>query len=337
MHPGSFLTAFVWGVLPMVVLLAIVYWVDRYEKEPLKLIAVALLMGAIVAPLIAVLIEDAANIRSSAFVSSTIPFSQLTPWTPILEEAIRGLAILVVFFIVRYEIDDPLDGVVYGAVVGIGFGMAALFWAIIQTPNFGQSITPELPGIMVAGFNHVFYGAVIGLIVATARRSGVGAVVVATVVGIAVAAGFHLLHDYLPKWLATSNAAPGKLSGAISDLPNLLGLAALVGIIVWALGREKVLIGEELQDEVASGVVTAEEYNTVTNSFRRFGALSRNMGGGKWRLQRRLYVLEVELAFRKRMQRTEGARAQKFQDENAYRQQIAETRSRLEGTKEVAS
>ena len=61
------------------------------------------------------------------------------------------------------------------------------------------------------------------------------------------------------------------------------------------------------------------------------------MGGGKWRLQRRLYVLEVELAFRKRMQRTERARAQKFQDENAYRQQIAETRSRLEGTKEVAS
>ena len=99
MHPGSFLTAFVWGVLPMVVLLAIVYWVDRYEKEPLKLIAVALLMGAIVAPLIAVLIEDAANIRSSAFVSSTIPFSQLTPWTPILEEAIRGLAILVVFWV----------------------------------------------------------------------------------------------------------------------------------------------------------------------------------------------------------------------------------------------
>src|SRR5438552_5042719 len=171
MEPGSFLTAFVWGVIPMLVLLAIVYFVDRYEKEPLKLLAVALVMGAIIAPLVAVLIEDGLNIRSSAFVSSTIPFTQLTPWTPIIEEVVRGLAILAVFFIVRYEIDDLLDGVVYGAVVGIGFGLAADFWAILQAPNLGQSITPALPGIMVAGFNHVFYGAVIGLVVATARRS----------------------------------------------------------------------------------------------------------------------------------------------------------------------
>jgi hypothetical protein len=144
------------------------------------------------------------------------------------------------------------------------------------------------------------------------------------------------LHDYLPKWVASGNAAPGRLSGAISDLPNLLGLAGLVGIIVWALGREKVLIGEELQEEVASGVVTPEEYGTVTNSFRRFGAMTRSLGGGKFGLQRRLYVLEVELAFRKRMQRTERARARKFQDENAYRQQIVETRNRLQGAKEVA-
>ena len=34
----------------------------------------------------------------------------------------------------------------------------------------------------------------------------------------------------------------------MSDLPNLLGLAGLVGIIVWALGRERMLIGEELHD-----------------------------------------------------------------------------------------
>jgi RsiW-degrading membrane proteinase PrsW (M82 family) len=335
MEPGSLLTAFVWGAIPMAVLLAIVYFVDRYEKEPLKLLAVALVMGAIIAPLIAVLIEDGLNIRSSAFVSSTVPFSQLTPWTPIIEELVRGLAILAVFFVVRYEIDDLLDGVVYGAVVGIGFGLAADFWAILQAPNLGQSITPALPGIMVAGFNHVFYGAVIGLVLASARRSSTPSVVLAALVGMAFAAGFHLLHDYLPKWLATGNAAPGRLSGAVSDLPNLLGLAGLVGIIVWALSRERVLIGEELHDEVAAGIVTPEDYAAVTNSFRRFGALSRSMGGGKWRLRRRLYVLEVELAFRKRMQRMERVRAENFQSEEAYRQQIVDTRNQLLGAKEV--
>jgi RsiW-degrading membrane proteinase PrsW (M82 family) len=331
MQPGNFLTAFVWGVIPMLILLAIVYFVDRYEKEPLKLLAVALVMGAIIAPLVAVLIEDAVNIRSSAFVSSTIPFTQLTPWTPIIEEVIRGLAILVVFFIVRYEVDDVLDGVVYGAVVGIGFGLAADFWAILQTNSFGQSITPLLPGIMVAGFNHVFYGAVIGLVIATARRAGTANVVLAAIVGMALAAGFHLLHDYLPKWLASGNAAPGQLSGAVSDLPNLLGLAALVGIIVWALGRERVLIGEELHDEVAAGIVTPEDYAAVTHSLRRFGAGTG--GGGSRRLRRRLHMLEVELAFRKRMQRSERSRAQKFRSEEEYRQEIVATRNELQGSR----
>src|SRR5437762_2829025 len=121
MHPGSFVTAFVWGVIPAVVLLLIVYWLDRYEKEPLRLLALAL---------------------------------------------------------------------------------SANFWAIIQTPDLGQSISPQLPGIMVAGFNHVFYGAVIGLFLAAARKGSLGRVLGAAVAGISVAAGFHLLHDYLPKWVS---------------------------------------------------------------------------------------------------------------------------------------
>lgn len=333
MEPGTFLTAFVWGVLPAVVLLAIVYWLDRYEKEPLKLLGVALVFGAILAPLAAVLLEDALDIRSSAFVSTAIPFGQLTAATPILEEVIRGLAILAVFLLVRFEVDDLLDGVVYGAVVGIGFGMAADFWAILQAPNLGQSITPQLPGIMVAGFNHVFYGAVIGLILATARRGTIGRILGAAVVGIAVAAGLHLVHDYLPRWLSSGDAEPGSAAGVISNIPNFFGLVALAVLVVWLLGREKVLVGRELQEEVAAGVVTPDEYATVTNSFRRFGTLSRSLGkGGEWRLRRRLYALEVELAFRKRMQRSERARAARFQDEQAYRQQIVETRNQLEGS-----
>jgi protease PrsW len=338
MEPGSFLTAFVWGVLPAAVLLAIVYWLDRYEKEPLRLLAIALLFGAILAPLVAVLLEDALDVRSSAFVSTAIPFGQLTAVTPILEEVIRGLAILVVFFLVRYEVDDLLDGMVYGAVVGIGFGMAANFWAILQAPNFGQSITPQLPGIMVAGFNHVFYGAVIGVIIATARRGTLARLAGAAVVGVAVAAGLHLVHDYLPKWLSSGNAQPGSAAGVISNIPNFFGLVGLAVLVVWLLGREKVLVGRELQEEVAAGVVTRDEYATVTNSFKRFRRLLSSLGkGDQWRLRRRLYTLEVELAFRKHMQRSERTRAAKFQDEAAYRQQIVETRNELQGAgKEVA-
>jgi protease PrsW len=339
MEPGNLGTALVWGVLPALVLLAVIYWLDRFEKEPLRLLAIALLAGAIVAPFLAVVLEDLLGIRSSAFVQTTVPRAVLTPATPILEEVIRGLAILAVFFLVRHEIDDLLDGLVYGAVVGVGFGLAANFWAILQTdplPGTQPSITPLLPGIMVAGFNHVFYGGVIGTTIAAARRREVGAVMGAAALGIAIASGFHLLHDYVPAWVAGDAAdTGGGLRGLIAGIPNILGLVAIGVLATWLLGREKVLVGRELREEVTSGVVSQDDYLTVTNGFRRFGTLLRSLGkGDEWRTRRRLYVLEVELAFRKAMTRRRDPRAAKFEDEETYRRRIAETRARLQGTKQ---
>ena len=334
MH-GSLVTAILWSLIPAVILLAVIYYLDRYEKEPVRLIAIALGAGAIVAPLATAWIEKAFGVPNSVAAQAFVVPGLQNANQAIIEELVRGAVLLGVFFLVRYELDDLLDGLVYGGVVGVGFGLAANFWAIWTTPPIGNVSSHTLASTVVASFNWVFYAGVIGLCLAAARRAGLGRVIGMAVLGTGIAMGFHLLHDYIPSWLAPdpNNVQTSGFTKFLSDLPNVLGLVALAVIAVWATGREKVLVGRELHEEVASGTVTADEYNAIVSPFRRFSALAGALGKGlsTWRLQRRLYVLEVELAFRKHHDKSDRTTPAQLLSPDEYRRKIAETRQALRG------
>lgn len=335
MEPGTFWTAFVWAVVPALILLGAIWWTDRYEKEPLRLIGIALLFGAVLAPVIAYAIEKGLDISTSFTAQTLVPETQLGVGLPLVEEIVRGAAILVVFLLVRFEIDDLLDGIVYGGIVGVGFGAAANFVSIWSTPSLGGDATPSLYTSMITGLNHVFYGAVIGLALAAVRKNNLQVIGGAALVGIAVAFFFHVLHDYLPWWASSSGGSVESDFGSrlLTQIPNYLGVFVLGLIALWTIGREKVIIASELRDEVKSGVVTPDDFANVTNSFRRTQTLWTallNRGEWVWRMRRRLYGLEAELAFRKYHKREEtSAQSRAFQGEDAYREQIRELRKEL--------
>jgi RsiW-degrading membrane proteinase PrsW (M82 family) len=327
-------TALAWSVIPALVLFAIVWWVDRYEKEPLRLLAVGIGLGAVAAPATAALFEWAVGIRSSLYASDVVPRSQLTVWTPVIEEICRGLAILAVVLLARAEIDDLLDGLVYGATVGIGFALAAQFVSIVRTDAASGDRVPSLYTATIASANHVFYGAVIGVAVALARRQALDRLLAALAAGVAVAAGIHVLHDYAPWWAAASDGGSATATRLAQYLPNALGLLALAVLMAWALAREKLVIERELRDETTAGVVTVPEYDAATNGFRRTANLVSMLltRGPTAAIElRRLYALEVELAFRKHHRRTAKARGRRLLDEDVYRRRIADTRRRLTG------
>lgn len=334
MEPGSFWTALIWAIVPMLLLLAAIWWVDRYEKEPLRLLGLALVFGGVLAPAITYALDRAFDIATSLSSQQIVPEPSLGVGTPLVEEVVRGLAILAVFLLVRFEIDDLLDGLVYGGIVGLGFGAAANFVGIWNTPSLGSDTDSSLYTSLISQLNHVFYGAVIGLALAAARRREFPILLGALAAGIAVAFAFHVLHDYIPSWTATdaTNLESGWASKVLSHVPNYLGLVALGLIAVWTLGRQKLIVGRNLQDEVKSGVVTSSDYATVTNSFRRsyaqWNALLRG-GDREYGLRRKLYSTEVELAFRKFHRAEDKGDSRLYLDEGDYREQIRETRKKL--------
>ena len=337
MH-GSLLTAILWSVIPAIILLAGIYYLDRIEKEPVKLIAIALGAGAIVAPLLTVAVEKIFDVPNTLAKSQAVIVPAFaSAGEAIIVSIVLGVVMLGVFFIVRYEIDDLLDGLVYGGIVGVGFGLAANFWTVWTTPDvLGGLSNHSLFSTVIASFNWVFYGGVIGLFLASARRGSIGRVIAMAVAGIALMAGFYLIHEFLPSWVAADddNLTSSGLASFLNDLPNIFGLIALAAIAVWTTGREKLIVARELQDEVASGVVTADEYKAITNPGRRFGALASAMGKGMatWKLHRRLYALEVELAFRKHHDKSDRTTPAQLETPEEYRRRIQETRAALGAT-----
>jgi RsiW-degrading membrane proteinase PrsW (M82 family) len=331
-HPGTLGSAMVFAVLPALALLALIYWLDRYEKEPGRLLGIALLFGAVAAPLVAFLVEKAAGVPTSLAVQTVVSRSRLSPWTPLIQELATGAAVLGAVLVVRYEIDDLLDGFVYGSVVGVGFGLAANFMAILTTHAIGGGGSVSLTTTMLGGLNFVLYGAVIGVIVGAARRAGTGALLGAALAGSAVAYGLQIVHDYLPWWVSAGagNASGSAAAGAIAEIPTYLGIAALAVLVPWTQQREGRIVGRQLHDEVGRSV-TAEEYDIVTNPLKRWAVMFRALytGGNDFGLRRRLYSQAVELAFRKHHRATDRTAGGGLVEEDVYRRRLAETRAQL--------
>jgi RsiW-degrading membrane proteinase PrsW (M82 family) len=332
--PGHFWTAFLFAVVPFLILLGGLWWIDRYEKEPARLLVLGLVFGAVVAPLVAYGIEEGLDLTTSFSSQLIVPKFQLGVGTPLVEELVRAASILIVFLLVRSEIDDILDGIIYGGVVGVGFGAAANFVSIWKTPALDDAHA-SLYAAIVTGLNHVFYGALIGLALALVRKRRSPFVAAAVVVGAALAFGFHVLHDYLP-WLgaaSTSSVQSGFGREFLTQLPNYFGVFILGLIAIWASGRERLIVARALADEIANGTVTANDYHQLVSPLRRAQTLALDFlwrGERVWRLRRRLYATEVELAFRKyhRGDR-EQTQSRAYGDEGDYRTQIRDLRTEL--------
>ena len=104
-------------------LFLLIYFLDLYEREPLSVALAAFLWGAFAATALAL---DAggwdqvlAQVAGADFAARWAP--ALT--APVIEEFLKGAGIVLLYLIVRDEIDDVMDGFVYGALCGLGFAV----------------------------------------------------------------------------------------------------------------------------------------------------------------------------------------------------------------------
>ena len=103
----GFLLSLFLGLLPMLVFAWVVYWLDRYEKEPLALLGGVFLWGAIGAATAAFVINTLFGIGVYLFTSSEAATDLATGSliAPVVEEILKGLAVLTVFLLARSEFE----------------------------------------------------------------------------------------------------------------------------------------------------------------------------------------------------------------------------------------
>jgi RsiW-degrading membrane proteinase PrsW (M82 family) len=96
---------------------------DRYDPEPFWLLAFAFAWGALVAVLVSLFVNSAFGIVVAIGTGSPGLASIMSAVisAPVVEEASKGVGLLVLLIFFRRYFDDILDGVVYGGVIALGF------------------------------------------------------------------------------------------------------------------------------------------------------------------------------------------------------------------------
>jgi hypothetical protein len=259
---------------------------------------------------------------------------------PIVEEIAKAAGVLVIFRLLRAEFHNVRDGIVYGALVGVGFNWfeAALYvaqgYAETGAPPYGLQLGSRyaLLGLGGHAMSTGIFGAFLGIAMQTRRR---WIRILAPIAGCVLAIGAHMVNNALPLVAALAAGAAGK-PPAVSDpldmgfLPafadsSLLELAIflpfllLTALALWRSGvRERSVIREELAGEVGRAVSAGEYAEIVADRVLR----TRRIDPLRPRASAALVNAQHELAFRKRRVRHEGRDPDRDRLALAWREEI---------------
>ncbi len=123
--PVGLLVGMICACLPVPIYVMLLLWIDRYESEPLWMLITAFLWGALVAVLIALVLNTSVMIISAVSTHSAQVGELMggVVSAPIVEESAKAFILLVFFFFKKDEFDGIIDGIVYAGMAGLGFAM----------------------------------------------------------------------------------------------------------------------------------------------------------------------------------------------------------------------
>ena len=321
---GLFLV-FIFGIVPMVVYALILWWFDRYEKEPLGLLVAAFLWGGIPAIAFSLIAQLVLEVPISSFVSPLASdLIGATVVAPVTEEVFKGAALLLLLLFFRKEIDSPLDGIIYGGLVGFGFAAVEnvfYFVGAFTESGLGGLALLTVFRAFLFGLNHALFTGLTGLGLALARTATRWPVKVgAPVVGLLLGMTAHGVHN-------GSVALGAELCWPclITFASDWGGVVVLVGVMIWASVQEQRWITTHLADEVERGTLSQADYAVVGSSIARLVQRANALYGAdfqRWRDLGLYHRLATELAFAKR-------RLAFFPEEKDTEERVVELRKKV--------
>lgn len=292
--------AIFFGFVPAFLFAAFLYWLDRYEKEPLPLLGAVFGWGFIVAAGGAFVINTVLGIGVYLFTGSEAA-TDLTTGSliaPIVEETLKGLAVFIVFLFFRKEFDSILDGMIYAGIAALGFAATENAFYIYDrgyaASGWGGFWFLVFVRVILVGWQHPFYTAFTGIGLAIARMNKNMAVkVLAPLGGLAGAIFTHSFHN------TVASLARGWGGMAASALLDWSGWLAMLIFVIWVIRRESKLLPKHLQEEVVAGRITPAQLRTAASPFGASLASLSALTNGKFKATARFYQVLGELAHKK--------------------------------------
>ncbi|MFG1905539.1 PrsW family intramembrane metalloprotease [Kribbella sp. NPDC048928] len=276
---GGFTWGLVFAFVPVIPVIALYLWLDRYEPEPTRYIVFALCWGAFIATLAAIFINTEVSHRlaetgvggdrSAVFVA------------PPVEEFAKGSVILLLALVRRKEFDGIIDGLVYAGMVGVGFAFTEnilYYGRVFNTLSEEAGSDAGLRGAfalfivrgVISPFAHPLFTSftAIGIGIAIRHRSTVVRFL-APVVGYLAAVAAHA------SWNASASWAGG---GGFILAYLCLMVPLFICLVVFALvmrSREGQMIASRLYDYVRFGWLVPQDVPLIA-TLRGRKALRQN-------------------------------------------------------------
>jgi RsiW-degrading membrane proteinase PrsW (M82 family) len=359
LEPGSagvFAKGLALAAMASLVPIAVLWYLDRRERESRFLFVVAILWGALIATGLALPLNTAIVAAVGQWLSHNPALKEyLGPEAalligaplaaPLVEELVKALGVLALFWLLRAEFDNMRDGLIYGALVGVGFNIVEAPLYVAQGfSEYGVAPWGAQFGARFALFGlggHALFTGIFGAFLGLARQTARAWLRrLAPLVGLALAVLAHTLNNVLPLLVTVALRSAGEelpkpgpptigfvdawLGTSAQNLMVFLPFVVLMLVLVWRSGVwERRVIREELAAEVGD-TVTAAEYAQIERDgmFR-----TRRIERVDPRRSAALVNAQHELAFRKRRVRFDGADPDRDPLVAGWRQEIAELRA----------
>jgi RsiW-degrading membrane proteinase PrsW (M82 family) len=278
LYPTGSLLAITLLTLYAIPFFVFVYRLDLFEREPVTMVAAAFAWGGLAATWLALpgnqaIFGLASKLGSPDFAGRWGPALAAPP----VEETLKILGVVLLVLIARDQFDSPLDGMVYGALVGLGFQVVEDFVYCINAitlsggdgeigPVLGTFVVRALVGL----WSHATYTAIAGYgvgYVASRRDRKLADRLLVAAACFAVAYSAHFIWN---SPLLTD--AFGEGAGIVLGLV-LKGIPVVVLLVVMyrlARRQEATWFRDAVASEVGTDVLLREELDELmTLSSRR--------------------------------------------------------------------
>lgn len=280
LSPGGWALSWLLVLLYAAPVALVVYFLDLYEREPIPLLVASFVWGAVAATTLAAI----ANAGWGIVVARLGGPEFASRWTaaltaPFVEEILKGVGVVLVVLIARDEVDDVMDGFVYGALCGLGFAIVEDVFYFVAV--FGGEVEGVLRGFFVrvisSGlYSHVLYTGLVGMAIGIVASRRDDRPIQARLLVAAPLAGAAVLGHFL--WnspiLEFFPAHPWQgadwllipIATAVKGLPLLLFVVIAVRL---AHERERRWLREILATELDDDVLTEDELTILLSPSRR--------------------------------------------------------------------